>query len=285
MTNRNGVLLGMLAETSLHPGAGQAADVVDLPVSREGASGLPQIPETGLKGALRQWAKENGKLAIDDLFGKPETGAGELMISTARLLCLPVRRLDGPYAWVTTPYLLERLKRDSERCGCPLNPPEFPPTNGDPPELLMNDESTETVFLEEYSFKSTALTEAQNDALEAAISPLVGADIKVTERLLKQIAIMSEQEFFWFAQYALPVDARNVLDEAKMSKNLWYEETVPPDALFYSVIMPRNRSADAATRKEKFIDALMEDKYIQIGGNETVGQGWVRLAVHNGDTS
>jgi len=53
-----GTLLGLFTETPLHPGAGQSADVVDLPVAREGATGLPQIPDTGLKGALRQWADE-----------------------------------------------------------------------------------------------------------------------------------------------------------------------------------------------------------------------------------
>jgi len=32
------IVLGLLAETSLHPGSGQTADVIDLPVAREAAT-------------------------------------------------------------------------------------------------------------------------------------------------------------------------------------------------------------------------------------------------------
>lgn len=323
MARSRGILLGMLAETSLHPGAGQAADVVDLPVSREGATGLPQIPETGLKGALKQWAREHNdaadvdkKLKISRLFGGAEAdgggesnsegkagesggqsngadkyvGAGELMISTARLLCLPVRRLDGPYAWVTCPYLLERLSRDSRRCGYPLNPEidqaAVTPGPGDPPKLLMKDAPDAPIYLEEYVFQPEKLTKPED--LKRAVSPLIGAGDGIATRLLDQIAVMADVEFAWFAKYALPVDARNTLDDAKMSQNLWYEETLPPDSLFYSVVLPRAvaaREADEAGRRRKaFKDALTGDGYLQVGGNETVGQGWVQLAVR-GDFS
>ena len=286
-----GILLGLFAETPLHPGAGQATDVIDLPVAREGATGLPHIPDTGLKGAMRQWAEEvwsegpkadasneaNGnKQKTEHLFGAADSGAGALMISSARLLCLPIRRLDGPYYWVTTPYLLERLRRDSRRCGCQLPVPNAQPGRSvcGLPELFAMQNADITIFLEEYAFKTVLCNKSAD--LKNAIKPLLGSDNATAERILSQLAIISDEEFDWFAANALPVNARNKLDERKISQNLWYEETIPPDALFYSVIIPRNEMARASC--EEFLQALMENKYLQVGGNETVGQGWVQLA-------
>ncbi len=292
-----GNLLGLFAETPLHPGAGQAADVVDLPVAREGATGLPHIPDTGLKGALRQWAEEKwpirpnddcdedqadaNKKKIEALFGAPDSGAGQLMISSARLLCLPVRRLDGPYAWVTTPYLLERLRRDSARCECALSIPDTRPANGAPPQLLMSDPPTSPIFLEEFSFTPVGLSDYEN--VKSAITPLLGADDSTKSRIFSQLAIMTDEEFAWFAGNALPVNARNKLDDNKLSENLWYEETIPPDALFYSVVLPRHEQASAVC--DDFLKTLVDNKYLQIGGNETVGQGWVQLARHHGESN
>jgi len=291
-----GVLLGMLAETPLHPGAGQSAGVVDLPVAREGATGLPHIPETGLKGALKQWARECGAaLDIDRLFGKTDAGeeqspsgtgdervgAGELVISTARLLCLPVRRLDGPYAWATCPYLLERLERDSTRVGHPLHPPKLAPKDSEQEaELLVADGSTATIFLEEYCFTPKPVTDTT--AIANSVGKLID-EAELSGRLCRQIAVMSDKEFSWFAEHGLPVDARNQLDDSKISRNLWYEETIPPDALFYALILPRSpgpgRDGKANQRWNQFIGALKQATYVQVGGNETVGHGWVRLAL------
>ena len=287
----NGTLLSLFAETPLHPGAGQSADVIDLPVARERTTGLPQIPDTGLKGAMRQWADERwpgkkGENESEDqktssdkvraLFGSADEGAGALMISSARLLCLPVRRLDGPYAWATTPFLLERLRRDSARCGCNLTLPTPQPKAGNTPELLMSSPAAGTVFLEEYSFEPK--TYDQMGKIRDAIESLLAAHEDTKNRILNQLVIMSDEEFAWFAANALPVNARNSLDENKMSQNLWYEETIPPDALFYSVILPRHEGLRGLY--DEFLLELTEAKYLQIGGNETVGQGWVQVTTH-----
>ncbi len=274
----NSMLLGLLAETSVHMGAGQSAGVVDLPVAREGATGLPHLPDTGLKGALRQWAK--GVLSEADeklLFGTTESdggsgGAGLLMISTGRLLCLPIRRLDGPYAWVTTPYLLERLRRDVMRTGQGLAVPAPTVTGTD---LLMAKPPQANVYLEEYCFTPKPFP-AGMDALAAGLI----RDNTVATRIAGQAAVMTDDEFAWFAANALPVDARNQLDANKLSKNLWYEETLPPDTLFHAIIGTRNDGhADAVGR---FADALQKAAYLQVGGNESVGQGWLSVKIIGG---
>ncbi|MBC7326081.1 MAG: type III-B CRISPR module RAMP protein Cmr4, partial [Moorella sp. (in: Bacteria)] len=83
-------------------------------------------------------------------------------------------------------------------------------------------------------------------------------------------------EFAYFARYGLAVNARNVLNDAtKTSENLWYEETLPPDSLFYALLLAR-------AGKERALANLAglfgQRPYLQVGGNETVGQGWCAVS-------
>jgi CRISPR-associated protein Cmr4 len=271
------LFIGMLAETAIHVGAGQSIGVVDLPVAREGATGLPHIPDSGLKGALRQWAETVfSEPEVKILFGSAESGggggAGVLLISTARLLFLPVRRLDGPYAWVTTPYLLERLRRDASRSGAAIGTVPIITVSGT--ELLIAGPPQSPVFLEEYVF--TAKKNPKTTDIDALVKALV-ADAPLAARLAQQAAIMTDTEFAWFAENALPVDAHNQLSDTKLSQNLWYEEVLPPDTLLFSMILTRHDDEDELVTC--FAEKLRKANYLQVGGNESTGQGWFRLTI------
>jgi CRISPR-associated protein Cmr4 len=105
--------------------------------------------------------------------------------------------------------------------------------------------------------------------LASAIGGLI-ADDEARARLANQIAIVTDTAFAWFAQYALPVQARNALDEQKKtSTSLWYEEALPPDTLMYFLVGERESGAAAILGAH-----LAGRRYLQAGGNETVGQGW-----------
>jgi len=264
------VVLGLLAETSLHPGAGQTAGVIDLPVAREAATCYPVIVGSSLKGALREraeqvWGRENEK--VYEIFGRQEA-AGAVAVTDARLLLLPVRSLNGHYKWVTCPYLLERYQRDMELAGLSITLPGLP-------GLLSGSAAAEgqgRLFLEELSFE---IVTADMDGLARAIIPLVRHQT-VRDRLSGSLVVVNDDEFAYFARYGLQVNARNVLnDETKTSENLWYEETLPPDSLFYALVMAR-------PGKEQAVDDLVrlfeERPYLQVGGNETVGQGWCAVS-------
>lgn len=86
----------------------------------------------------------------------------------------------------------------------------------------------------------------------------------------KQLAIVHDDDFNYFAKYGLAIHARNHLTETKVSNNLWYEESLPPDTLMYSVLTERNNDT------LKHIKETLGN-YLQVGGNETVGQGWFAL--------
>lgn len=266
-------ILGLLAETSIHPGGSEAAGVVDLPVAREAATDYPVIPGSSLKGALLGLAREtvNGAERLPDadrqrIFGQQDH-AGALIVSDARLLLLPVRSLQSAYKWVTCPHLLERFQRDRERAGQASNsitPPEVQAgkyLGADPGPL----------FLEERHFERQGELPGN---LAAALSSLIPHQATAT-RLANQLVILADGDFVWFARHGLPVQARNVLHpEKKTSENLWYEETIPPDALFYALLAERQPEAIQPVTK-----LFKEHPYLQVGGNETVGMGWFTVTV------
>ncbi len=267
------VLYGLLAETPIHPGAGQSSGFVDLPVAREAATGYPVIVGSSMKGALLDAArdrirrKELEDFDIKFVFGEHDN-AGALLVSDARLLLLPVRSLTSHFVWATCPHLVERYLRDRKRSGNPDAAFEFTAVvrdDAESPKYLGPDVGD--LFLEERQFAHAG---SPPQGLIAILQPLIRHP-QTAARLDQQLVVLSDASFAWFARYGLAVNARNVLDaDTKASKYLWYEETLPPDSLFYLLLAERS---DGALDKAKAL--FTEDKpYLQAGGNETVGHGW-----------
>ncbi|WP_428264876.1 type III-B CRISPR module RAMP protein Cmr4 [Haliangium sp.] len=296
-------LWGLLAESPIHVGAGQSTGFVDLPVSREAATDHPVLPGSGLKGALRDLARrrwpepatvdetadpsapDSGEDAradaasepaepappthVERLFGSPNC-AGDLMVSDARLVLLPVRSMTSIYRWVTCPYVIERLARDLRRAGRPVADEHalMRSVQVQRGQALSGDDRP--LFLEERQFEVTGRVP---EAARALIAPLI-CHPRTRARLAAQLVVLNDDDFAWFARYGLAVSARNQLDEdRKTSNNLWYEETLPPDSVLY-VLLGARRGPALDHVRELFDGAA----YLQVGGNETVGHGWLALA-------
>ena len=273
----NSMIIGLLAETSIHPGSGQSAGFVDLPVAREAATDYPVIVGSSVKGALLDMARDSAfgfdAATRERVFGKQDN-AGALLVSDMRLLLLPVRSLKSHYKWVTCPHLIERLVRDLRRDSL-SDPPTFNFSNLENGTYLGADEGE--LFLEERQFQF-ACEPSDRDKLHGLIAKLIRHN-ESQARLPAQLVVISNKDFAWFARFGLAVSARNQLKEKeKTSNNLWYEETIPPDSVFYCLLA--ERSADAL----KTLRTMFEKRpYIQVGGNETVGQGWFAVALPNGE--
>ncbi len=264
----NATMLGLLAESPIHPGSGRSMGVVDLPVAREAATDYPVLVGSSLKGALRDKAETRGQNA-DRLFGKPDQ-AGGLLVSDARLLLLPVRSLTGTYRWATCGHLIERFRRDLDRAGL-QGPPPVPAVK---PEHALA-AGKEPLFLEERQFE---IDGPPSPGIVEAIQSLLRHP-ETRDRLAGQLAVLNDDDFAWFARYGLSIQARNVLEEeTKKSKNLWYEETLPPDTVMYALVAGRGDEAREA------LGALFpdDDAWLQAGGNETVGHGWFAVRTHGG---
>lgn len=264
----NATMLGLLAETPIHPGTGRGMGVVDLPVAREAATDYPVLVGSSLKGALRdkmEMAKTDNAKAR---FGEQDR-AGELLVSDARLLLLPVRSLTGTYRWATCPHIIERYCRDLARCG--LEPSPHVP-DVDRRSVLATGGGD--LFLEERQF---AVSGEPPDDLANVVAPLVLHEA-TRGRLRDRLAVLQDDDFAWFARYGLSIQARNVLEDGtKKSRNLWYEETMPPDTVMYAIVMGRSEES------LRSLDALFSqgDPYLQAGGNETTGQGWFSVTVRS----
>lgn len=264
-------ILGLFAETSIHPGNGQNMGVVDLPVAREGATGYPVIVGSSMKGALRDKTRAmdgtpRGKESAGTkrLFGTQEAAAG-ISVTDARLALLPLRSLSGHYKWAICPYIIERLQRDCQRMGYDYDSPKI--TVKEDQALVAEGEGI--LFLEELSFsKSPDPSLPSVGEVLAWLMP----NQRLRDRLLSQLVIISDNQFSYFAQHGLPVNARNVLDDGKKSTNLWYEESLPPDSLFYTLLISRDDEDLAAVR-----ELFASQPYLQVGGNETIGYGWFKI--------
>lgn len=266
-------ILGLLAESAIHAGAGRSAGIIDLPIAREAATNHPFIPGSSVKGALLDRAHRLGWTdeARDRVFGRQDQ-AGQLLIADARLVLLPVRCLTGTYRWVTCPQILERYQRDLQRFGQlpSLQVPRH--THG----VLAR--GPNVLYLEERELAVTG--PCPNDVIDA-LRPLI-LHAETAARLAGQLAIVSDDDMAWFCRYAIPVQVRNVLErDTKVSKNLWHEESLPTDSVLYTLAMARTPET------EDRLTALFpaDDPYLQLGGNETVGHGWFAVHLRRGARS
>jgi len=129
---------------------------------------------------------------------------------------------------------------------------------------------------------------------------------KISNRFQSKLAVVSDDLFKAFVTMTTEIVARvkiNAESGTVESGGLWYEEYLPSDCLLYSVIAvgkPRipGKNEDELNKNEKKIlqilnaqtldDALNKiieelneigNHYIQIGGNETAGKGFVKTTI------
>jgi CRISPR-associated protein Cmr4 len=287
--------------TPLHAGTGQGSGVIDLPIARERATGLPVVWGSSLKGVLR-YELDGGGGVLDPkvhraLFG-PETDAasdhaGALAVGDARLLALPVRSLSGTFAWVTSPLVLRRYARDlAAHAGDPPLPIPVVPAVADgeavvtPSTALRATAGGEAkVILEDLDLTPRPETaDAWADLIGKALFP---GDGPWRSLLTDRLCILSDSVFDFLAETATEVSARIKIDEKTGTVQrgaLWYEEALPAETLLWGVVAAdRSRwsdhKADAGGMLAAFTDAVGEERRLQVGGKATVGRGQVRLVL------
>ena len=284
MTTSTSRLFGLMAETAIHAGASGSSGVVDLPIMREHHTGWPVVFGSAVKGALRANAEQ--QLDAEDVFALfgPDTGnasdhAGALLISDARLLLLPVRSLTSQFRLVTCPDLLRRWQRDCERAGdnAPLS---AIPNPADANALVSDPGKHQQLFLEEYVY---TLERADLNEMIQSLAQLAGrSESEIEEKL----TIISNDQFTHLCQAAIPVQPHIAIENAtKTVRNgaLWYEESLPPETLLYSLISAQRSRRETHPLSADDLMASLEQElfgacpYVQVGGNETTGMGWCRI--------
>lgn len=291
----NAKLLFTHALSSLHPGTGQGAGVIDLPIAREAATGLPYLPGSSLKGVLRDRCED--PTTRKALFG-PETAeitdsnahAGAAIFADQRLLLFPARSLAGTMAWVTSPFVLRRFRRDCLNLG--LTPPNHTiPTGG--AELTkarvhaqsvlgvaMGGQSVKKVILEDIDLNFIAINSAVDwaDWLKALLFP---NDADWQNTFVRHFCIVHDDVLSFLLDTATEVIARNQLNrDKKTSENLWYEEALPAESVLWGMVSAQQVGANGFTPDKVLEEVTKLTKApAQLGGHSTIGRGLCRLVM------
>ncbi len=229
---------------------------------------------------------------------------GALTFTDARLLAFPVRSMKGVFALVTCPYVLRRLADDLELAGDDrgfrnalagilsgklATPPEKSGKCLTNAKFLQHNGK---VILEEYVFEVEPL-ELEEDTLNI-LGSLFGEK-------LDNLVILHDDVFADFTQLFTERITRNAIDDktgAVKEGALFTEEYLPPEALLYSIVMAdKPRQPESGNKKklppdfntpEHVLQFIKADcwngqtrKFLQIGGNSSVGKGIVEL-IFNG---
>ncbi|WP_420632380.1 type III-B CRISPR module RAMP protein Cmr4 [Candidatus Leptofilum sp.] len=277
------------ALTPLHAGTGQGIGVIDLPIAKETATGLPYLPGSSLKGVLRDRCQDNE--IQSRLFGpavekiaNSELRAGEAQFSDQRLLLLPVRSLAGTFAWVTSPFILQRLKRELTAIGMDC-PQEIPMPTSEQAHVHEKEnqltiplkEGHRRLVLEDIDLTSKPSKEVSLWATWIGAT-LFDADWQKT--LNQKICVVHDDILSFLLETATVVIARNQLTEDKTSNNLWYEEALPAESILSGLILTHQISANGRNASSALAEVTKLTKnLVQLGGNATIGRGLCRLVM------
>lgn len=276
------------AETPIHPGSGTAiGGIADLPIQRERHTGFPIIQGSSLKGVLRNCAETIGIQHIEEVFGKQDH-VGGISVTDARILAFPVRALEQVFVWVTCPIVLDRYRRDLRLAEIKVNWNAIPRPEEDEEVIVPKDSNVGTgdsIYIEELRLK-TKEGEIREVAGEMVRGLPDSGYEEIKEKLEKDLVIVSDSVFREIVSLTTEVVARIKIRQETgtvQEGGLWYEEYLPTDTLMYSLILvPRKLET---LESKGIIEELMKysEKPIQIGGDETVGKGFARIKLIEGD--
>jgi CRISPR-associated protein Cmr4 len=285
----------------LHAGTGQGVGAIDLPIAREKATGLPFLPGSSLKGALRDvGGLDEGTHTL--LFGprteNADKHAGSVQLSDQRLLLMPIRSLAGTFAWVTSPYVLRRFARDVRDTGVAEGPPALvdvpAPAQGQPESCAVAEGGTALavpgaglVVLEDLDLapSPSAAVAAWAEWLGPRLFPDGEEDAAPWRAALAaRLCVVRDDLFSFLLLTATEVFARvRLKDEEKTVEQggLWYEEALPAEAVLagLAVASPAANPAGARLSVTQAFDALaaLTARPVQLGGKATVGRGLCRV--------
>jgi len=278
------------ALSPLHAGVGQGIGVIDLPIAREKATGLPFLPGSSLKGTLRGLCPEGDRSKIFGLETSevdPNSNyASSVQFSDQRILLLPIRSLAGTFAWVTSPYILRRLLRDAQDAQVKL-PTEIIPDIQDTNQCIIAGSTSKIringnkVYLEDLDLQASENSDAATNIAKWATwigQQIFPDDTAWQQTLTDRICVVHDDILSFLLDTATEITARIKLQENSktvQSGGLWYEEALPTESVMWGLLMT---STIRATDEEIFSTVRdLTSKSIQLGGKATVGRGICRV--------
>ena len=281
--------------TPLHVGTGRGVGYIDLPIAREKVTNWPCIPGSAVKGVVADYFGATEKKREDDdlalaAFGRKNDSstteanstAGSLVFTDARIVCLPIRSFYGTFAWVTSPFCLERLKRDTNLPILSLVVESAIVTSRT--KLVRNGTK---LYLEDLDLDCVISQEA--DACAELIARAVFADRPDWQAIFRErLAIVSDDIFTFLCEAGTEVGAHIRIAEdlgTVAGGALWYEEALPVETLLAGTVWcdrvyrskDNEKGANGDLTKEKLLENFCSRPLeLQIGGKASTGKGQVR---------
>ncbi len=285
------------AITPLHVGSGRGVGFIDLPIMREKVTGWPLVPGSSVKGVMREHfvRKNKDKDLIKAAFGKPDddmgnkSNAGALVLSDARIVCLPVRSLHGTFAFAACPLVLERLKRDLDSAGHKSGPVEM---SFEDDEVVVTAgskvERNGNVLLEDLDFAIITDNGETNTWAELLAGLLFPSDAAWQRVFKERFIILSNNCFSFLSETGTEVNARIKIDQEKKIVSegaLWYEESLPSETILAGLAWCDRDYSGKGVTQEKIFGEFCPDEALnlQVGGKATVGKGRVRCLFTKGE--
>jgi CRISPR-associated protein Cmr4 len=285
-----------IVETPLHCGVGQDIGIVDQPIQRERYTRYPIIHGSEIKGVFRQYyeRKYNKGNNVEEIFGPENSGeeggdyASAVSFGDARILFFPVKSLKGTYVWITSKDVLDKFNRTLKMAG--INDIRIPsiPSIRDNQIIVYNNSIVvdNKVILEEYMFEKQNGNANDFESLKGLIEKIVPNvdEYQYLKNCLKEkICIVSDEVFREFTEMSTEVITRIKInnDTGVVEKGaLWTEEYLPTDTILYFpvfAVKTRSKETQQLSADEVLNKIKSLNTYLQIGGNETVGKGFVRI--------
>lgn len=287
------------AETPVHVGSGSSVELIDLPIQREVFTELPVIHGQSLKGAIREHLyhlvkdkNSKEKKIFEQVFSSEDNDfAGAISISQARVLAFPVASLKGVYVYATCPLVLNLLSRDLQKIDSALSSKlsEVPTPNFD--EAYTTDSESvvvnSQVILSQFCLKATEKDEVKYIAKNLS-EIIFGEDPTLSfwkGLFSKNLVLLNDTTFKHLTKIKTELVYRTKInyDKGVVEKGaLWTEEFLPAETVLWCNIFasdPLNKFEEGLSTAKDVANYLQEQKinYITLGGDQSVGKGFVRL--------
>ncbi len=277
MTTINTVYLYLLAP--LHTG-GTTQEGNLLGIARESHTNLPYIPSSTIRGRLRasepdieqryklfgneiQSAKDNTQETVSNSDSKSDNNLtqGNIWVGDGSLLWIPVPSLSHGVIWITAPMLLRRWARYNGKL-------DQVPKDGQ--YLCSFKKADSSVYLKDAMFKADDLQDWSDWQGFLPKSAETGS--------IKQVMLIPDRHCATLIQMSLWRQVKVKLDSSKtVDGGFRYEEAIPPDTLMYftwGTTAQANGSANGSA--DDFKALLKKQDIMQIGGQESLGRGFVQ---------
>lgn len=270
-------LLFLYAETPVHAGADAGTGVVDLPIQREIATGLPIIKGESLKGALREHFRAVSRWV--EIFGsEPPTDGGttkpgSLRVHEAQLVAFPAPTMRDTFVWVTSPLAQARLARKARLAGVELAVCETPS------RFTLSAHASEAELVVGPYVVETRQSQALHAWAEEMALRALPEDPFFRKKFVRDLLCGEEDLLAGISRECAPVAARVQLgapDKAgertkTVANGPFYSEYLPSETLMAAFLEGRPGDLDV-------IEAL-DGKVLRVGGDESIGKGlmWCRI--------